>query len=168
MRRFAGGFLRFVGLEYIALGLIGLAALFEPSGNLLGLPALGMSLLLVAPLPLTMENGLHASCFERSGRTGGCNLDPAVIEHARTVLIVLCVLSLLGGLLGVWGASTRNKRAGQAVWLTLTAISVAVALWNLKWFFFDSFASNPLIGAVSAFWALTYAAAYLRALRNAD
>jgi hypothetical protein len=138
-----------------------------PSSGLLVWSGLGSSLLLVTPVALTEENGIQASCFEQPRAAWGCNLDTNVIQGARAVLMALCVTSTIGGLLGIWAASTRNKRVGHVIWLTLTGISAAVALWNLQGFIFDSDLRRSDIGLVSIFWVWAYGAAYLRWSRDA-
>jgi len=101
MGRFENAFLRFVGVEYAALGLIGLVALFVPSSGLLPwlLCEIATLYLLAAPLALTFGNGVQAICLEQPG----CDLDTDVIQHARATLVALCAISLVGGLLGIWG-----------------------------------------------------------------
>src|SRR5215831_9975600 len=101
MRTFAKAFLLFVGLEYVALGVIGLVALLWQSNILLTLCGLAISFLLVVPHALTFEKGIQAHCFGQLRARWGCNLDTGVIEHARAVLATLCVVSITGGLLGI-------------------------------------------------------------------
>ena len=53
-----------------------------------------------------------------------------MIQHARAVVLTLCVISVVGGLSEIWATSTKDKQAGRAVWLVLVVISFGVALWN--------------------------------------
>jgi hypothetical protein len=165
MKISAKGFLRVVGFMYVTLGTGGLAALLLPSMGLLYLCGFSAVFLLVTPPGLALEYGIQASCF---GPPRACNLDADVIQHARTVLMALCVISVVGGLSGIWATSTKDKQAGRAVWLVLVVISVAVALWN--WIVLLSDAHpNPFENpTVNTFWAVTYGAAYCLWWRNAD
>jgi hypothetical protein len=160
------GFLRFVGLEYVALGVIGLVALGSGSRNSLAFCGLVTPFLLVAPLALVVENGIQAGCFGQPRAPWGCNLGTYEIQQARSILMVLCIISIAGGALGIWGAWTQRRSAGRIAWLVLTVISVAVALWNLEWFIFDSFSTNPLIGPTSMLWAAAYAFASFQSFRK--
>src|SRR5262245_14253226 len=144
MRIFGRRFLQFVGSEYVALGIFGLAALYSGSRNLLVLTALLVPFLLVVPLAPVLENGIQASCYGEPRAPWGCNLEIGEIQHARAILTLLCIISIAGGWLGIWGARTHRRRAGRMVWLTLTVVSIAVALWNLKSILFDSLPSNPI------------------------
>lgn len=165
MSIFGKGLLRFVSFEYVALGVVGLIGLFLPSSKLLTLCGWVMVFLLVAPLAACMEYGMQAICLGQPRGPWGCNLDAGAMQHARAMLMALCIASLVGGLLGIWGVSTRNNRVGHAVWFMLSVLSVAVALWNLKGFFVDSYTSNPLVVAPSILWAAAYATAYFRSAR---
>jgi uncharacterized protein (DUF697 family) len=157
-------FLQLVGFEYVAVGMVGLGALFLPSGSLLIIGGLSSMYLLVSPRALTLEYGIQAYCFEHPREAWGCNLDSDVIEHARFVVMVLCIMSVLGGLAGVWAASTKDKQAGRAVWLLLIVVSVGVLLWNLMGSL-NPFA-NPVPMLFTAGWVAAYTMAYFRWLRN--
>jgi len=127
---------------------------------------------LVTPPELVLGYGFQAACFEQSW--GLCNYnasDSDAIQHARTVIMALCVKSVVGGLSGAWAASTKDLQAGRAVWLALVVVSLGVALWSLRGWFTAAGVSHPLIngGIVTvpnAFWALAYATAYFRWLRK--
>jgi hypothetical protein len=163
MNIYAKGFLRGVGLLYVTFGIVGLAASLLPSMDLLYLCGLGAMFILVTPPGLTLEYGIQAGCFEQPRGAWGCNLDADVIHHARTVITALCVIAVVGGLSGIWAASTKDKQAGRAVWLALVVLSLGVALWNLNVWFFDAHHSDPFTTpAPSTFWAFVYTTAYLR------
>lgn len=159
MKISARGFLRFVGFEYVAVGLAGLAAVH--SGSFWFMVGCGEAalFLLVVPELSVMEYGIQASCFGQPSGSWGCNLEPAEIQHAQLAITALCVASILGGLAGIWAASTKDKEAGRAVWLVLVAISVAVGLWDLRLVFAGAY----FLGCWrSALWAGAYVTAYSR------
>ena len=160
-------FLRVVGFIYVIIGAAGLAASLLPSMGLLYVCGLSAMTFLVTPPGLVLEYGIQASCFEQPRGAWGCNLDADVIQHARTVIMALCVMSVVGGLSGIWAASTKDKQAGRAVWLALIVVSLGVAFWNLSGWFSDARRINTFAAPVpSAFWALAYATAYFRWLRK--
>lgn len=167
-------FLRFVALEYVALGLVGLVALFLPSPDLLSSCLWAVLYLLVAPWALSLPYGAQATCFEQPPRgPWGCNLDTDAVQHARTIVMVLCIAALIGGLLGIWGAFTQNKKAGHTTWLALTVLSVAVAVWNFKialamgaQYTGPQALTTFFFGLVPIFWALAYVTAYFRSFRT--
>jgi hypothetical protein len=155
----AKGFLRFVGFEYLAFGIAGITSLLVPSRFLLVLVGFGAVTLLVTPLRVIFEYGIQSSCFELP--RGACNLNADEVQHARAVIMVLCTMSVAGGLAAIWAASTKDKQAGRAVWLVLIVVSVAVVLWNLKGMFFTSSS-----GILSTCWVVAYTLAYFRWLRS--
>jgi hypothetical protein len=161
---------------YVMFGAVGITASLLPSMGLLFVGGFGAMIFFVTPLELVLGYGFQAACFEQSG--GLCNYAATVplgqmtdeIQHARTVIMALCVMSVVGGLSGAWAASTKDLQAGRAVWLALVVVSFGVALWSLRGFTAAG-VSHPLIngGIVAvpnAFWALAYATAYFRWLRK--
>ena len=157
-------FLGFVSFEYYVLGIIGLVGLLIQSEPLFVLDAFTSYSGLVAPLAIVHRYGAQALC----GFGPGCNLDAFTIRYAQVVVGILSVLAIIGGILSFWGTvlMAKKKNTGYRIWLFFVGLSIAVALWNLKWFMFDSFSSNPFIGPTSAVWALLYGVAYIFAARE--
>jgi hypothetical protein len=117
MKLSAKGFLRVVGFMYVTLGTGGLAALLLPSMGLLYLCGFSAVFLLVTPPGFALEYGIQASCF---GPPRACNLDADVIQHARAVLRLLCVISVVGGLSGIW-ADIYKRQASRPCGVACTS-----------------------------------------------
>ena len=144
-------YLRLVGCEYVALGALGLAGLHEQSESLYSMAALGAMFLLVTPLLLVMPSGIQA--FDHVKPVGGSNLTPSEVHSAVVTVTLLCILSVLGGVLAVWG--------GKWSWVVLLLISGVTAVANCV--FVHSWEANPLIMAASIFWTMSYVAAWTAA-----
>jgi hypothetical protein len=162
----SGNFLRFVGFEYVMLGVVGLTALLLPSSGLLMLCGLGQMALLVSPLDITFEYGGAAWCYELPKGGLGCNWNDDAIQNARAVISALCIISVVGGLSGIWAASTKDKPTGRVVWFVLMIVSVVVALSNFLWYFKSAMAFSPFVFVVQTCWAAGYVVAYVRWSRS--
>jgi len=155
MKISARRFLTVFGFVYLILGAMGLAALWLPSTPLLHASGVGAIFLLLTPPGMIMQYGVAAGCFGEPRAAWGCNLDADVILHARTVLVALCFISVLGGSAGVWAASTKDTQAGRAVWLALVVVSLGAALW--RWIDVAGSFAPPF---PNTFWAVAYTNAY--------
>lgn len=114
------------------------------------------------PYDMVLQYGYQAGCQEKTGGPVGCNFEAGEIQHAQTVIVAMCAISILGGLSGVWGAWTKDEQAGLAVWLVLVLASAGVAYWNLQvWLSAPHGQLQPFASpAGSLFWFLAHAAAY--------
>jgi hypothetical protein len=163
MNMSAKRFLRVVGFMYVMFGAAGFTASLLPSMGLLLVCGFGAMMFLVTPPGLVLEYGIQAFCFGQPRGPYFCNLDPDAIQRARTAIMALCVMSVVGGLSGAWAASTKDLQAGRAVWLALVVVSLGVALWSLRVLFT---AEGGIVAVPNAFWALAYATAYFRWVRK--
>jgi hypothetical protein len=135
------------------------ASLLRWSGTLYfsGLAAI---FLLNTPSEMVFEYGIPAGCVGQPRQAFACNVEPTEAEHAQTVIVAMCAVSILGGLSGVWAAWTKDRQAGLAVWLVLVLASTGIACWNLHtWLSVprDQLLFSP---GASIFWCLAYSGAY--------
>ena len=139
-----------VGLEYLALGIAGLVALLTQATDLLTKCFTAAMFFLVAPMPILLGLGAGVTCLESKS---GCHAD----NGAQAAIAGICVISIVGGSLAIWGALSKTK-IGKRIWLSLICVSILAALSNLSLAF--SFHANALIALASFFWPLVYGAAY--------
>ena len=159
MQGFARAYLRFVGIEYIALAVLGLAGLYGRIESLYITAAMGAYLLLVTPLHFVEHSGIRASCYVGPFYVkpdGGCNLASGEVHSALLTVTLLCILGLLGGAIAVW--------CGKRSWVVVSMVSAAVAIANCA--FVNASRENPLIAAASMFWAVTYVGACIVAFHR--
>ncbi len=152
-------FLGLVSLEYVVLGTLALLGLIFKSESLYLLAALISWFGLVVPLAISDYNGTLALCFSPK-----CNLDSPDIFQAQLTIAILSFLAIAGGVISFFATifMWRNKdRISYYIWAVFVALSITVALWNLKCFFLDSYYTNHLIGTMSSFWALLYTGTYI-------
>jgi hypothetical protein len=151
--------------EYVALGMVGLIGLFLPSSKLLTLCGWVNRFFAGSSTGFMYGLWMAGNVFWATARSLGMQFGCRRVQHVRAMLVGLCIVSLVGGLLGIWGVSTQNQKLGHAIWLILSMVSAAVALWNLKGFFVDRL-NNPLMVGPSIFWASPYVTAYVRSFRS--
>ncbi|MGA2134351.1 MAG: hypothetical protein ABSH50_18830 [Bryobacteraceae bacterium] len=130
------------------LGTLGMAGVIAHSAGLLLLCSLAAAFLLLTPLAIVIPYGgsLH--------------------PQGQLLIICLCLISMAGGLLALWGAVCKNKNVGNAIWMTLAVVSIATASWNLEWFLVERHSSNVPVAMLSVFWAFVYVVAYCLAFRT--
>lgn len=152
-------FLGLISLEYIVLGVFTLLSLLIKSEPMLVLAAFMSDIYLVAPLSIVSKYGIKASCFIPHS----CNLDAATIFNAQVIIGILGIFATIGGIMSFFGTILiwKKNKIGCHIWLFFVILSIGVALWNLKWFFFDSYYTNLYIGTISSMWALLYTVAYI-------
>jgi hypothetical protein len=164
MARCRNGFLAFVGAEYIGFGLAGLAAVLLKSSALLLLVGFIAMLALVTPTEWMFEYGSAAFCH---GAGRACSQDASEMAQGQGVVTAMCMLSIAGGTLGLLGAYTESRKAGRAIWILLSALSAAVALWNAALLHFGT-GFGAFFAGVPALLAAAYGLATWFAFRKRD
>jgi hypothetical protein len=116
--------------------------------------------LLVLPVEILLY-GVQVGCIGQPRAAWGCGLEADELQHAQTVIIIACAISIIGGVAGLWASWTEDEDAARAVWLVLIVGSFAVALLNLRGGFFGVTGGTAFKAVgISLFWPVMYVVAY--------